>query len=86
MRTQENTLRITKISNGISRLGGTGVFGKVRKKVPNLVAQMVKSVPVMQETGVLSLGQEGPLEKGMVIHSGIPGESHGQRSLVGYSP
>ena len=71
MRTQENTLRITKISNGISRLGGTGVFGKVRKKVPNLVAQMVKSVPVMQETGVLSLGQEGPLEKGMATHPGI---------------
>ena len=30
---------------------------------------------------------EHPLEKGIVKHSSIlPGESHGQRSLVGYSP
>ena len=37
----------------------------------------------MQETQVLSLGQEDPLEKEMAIHSSIVGESHGQRSLVG---
>ena len=36
---------------------------------------------------VLSLGQEDPLEKEMATHSSIlPGESHGQRSLVGCSP
>ena len=42
----------------------------------------------MQETQVQSLGQEDPLEKGMATHSLVfmPGESHGQRSLVGYSP
>ena len=39
----------------------------------------------MQETWVRSLGQEGPLEKGMATHSCL-GEFHGQRSLVGYSP
>ena len=40
----------------------------------------------MLETQVQSLGQED-LEKGMATHSSIlPGESHGQRSLVGYSP
>ena len=39
------------------------------------------------ETQVLSLGQEDPLEEGMATHSSIlPGESHGQRSLAGYSP
>ena len=33
------------------------------------------------------LGWEDPLEEGMATHSSIlPGESHGQRSLVGYSP
>ena len=48
---------------------------------------MVKNLPVMQETWVLSLGQEDPLEKGMAIHSRmLPAEFHGQRSLVGYSP
>ena len=36
-----------------------------------LVAQTVKNLPAMQETRVLSLGQEGPLEKGMAIHSSV---------------
>ena len=36
-----------------------------------LVAQMVKNLPAMQETQVRSLGQEDPLEKGMVTHSSI---------------
>ena len=44
----------------------------------------------MQETEEMqapSLNWEDPLEKGMAIHCNIlAGESHGQRSLVGYSP
>ena len=51
---------------------------------------MVKNPPGMQELqGTLfwSLSREDPLEEGMqptpVL---LPGESHGQRSLVGYSP
>ena len=37
--------------------------------------------------GFRSLGGEDPLEEGMPTHSSIlAGESHGQRSLVGYSP
>ena len=48
---------------------------------------MVKNLPAMQETQVGYLGQEDPLEKGMATHSMLlPGEFHGQRSLVGYSP
>jgi len=35
------------------------------------VAQMVKNLPVMQETQVQSLGQEDPLEEGMATHSSI---------------
>ena len=35
----------------------------------SLVVQMVKRLPTMQETGVRSLGREGPLEKEMAIHS-----------------
>ena len=34
-------------------------------------SQTVKNVPAMQETWVQSLGQEDPLEKGMVTHSSI---------------
>ena len=37
----------------------------------SLVAQMVKNLPVMQETRVRSLGQEDPLEKGMDTHSSM---------------
>ena len=36
-----------------------------------LVAQMVKNLPVTQETRVRSLGWENPLEKGKAIHSSI---------------
>ena len=40
-----------------------------------------------QETQVQSLGWEDPLEDGMATHSIILAwRSHGQRSLVGYSP
>ena len=35
----------------------------------SLVAQTVKNLPAMQETGVLSLGQKDPLEKGMATLS-----------------
>ena len=44
------------------RLGLTG---------SSLVAQMVKDLPAMQETRILSLGREDPLEKGMATHSSI---------------
>ena len=51
------------------------------------MAQMVKNLPAMQETLVPTPGWEDPLEKEMAIHSSIlPGESHRQRSLEGYSP
>ena len=46
--------------------------------------QTIKNPPAMQETWVQSLGLEDPLQKGTVVF--LPGESHGRRSLVGYSP
>ena len=53
----------------------------------SLIAQLVKNLPVMQETQDSYLGQEDPLEKEMAVHSSIlAGECHGQRSLAGYSP
>ena len=60
---------------------------KVRLVRASLVAQRLKHLPAMRETRVQSLVLEDPLEKEMAIHSSIlPGESHGRRSLVGYSP
>ena len=53
----------------------------------SLIAQLVKNLPAVQETRVQSLRQEDALEKGMAITPVfLPGESHGQGSLAGYSP
>ena len=41
------------------------------RKRASLVAQMVKNLPAMRETGVQSLGWEDPLEKGMEAHPSI---------------
>ena len=47
---------------------------------------MVKNLPAMQETWVLSLCWEDSL-KGMISHSVfLPREFHGQKSLMDYSP
>ena len=40
-------------------------------KRTSLVDQMVKNLPVMQETWVQSLGQEDPVEKRTATHSSI---------------
>ena len=50
----------------------------------SLVAQTVKNLNAMWETWVRSLGKEDPLEKEPTPVF-LPGESHGWRSLVGYS-
>ena len=51
------------------------------------VAQRLKHLPAMWETWVRSLGREDPLEEEVATHSSILAcKSHGQRSLVGYSP
>ena len=54
----------------------------------SLVAQMVKNLPAMWKTWVQSLDREDPLEKREWQPTPVflPGESHGQRSPVGYSP
>ena len=56
--------------------------------VASLMAQVVKNPPAMWETWVQFLGGKGPLE-GRAWQPPpvlLPGESHGQGSLVGYSP
>ena len=67
--------------------GCSQVIFKTIILLASLVAQMVKNLPAMQETWVWSLGQEDPWRRAWqptpVL---LPGESHGQRSLVGYSP
>ena len=48
---------------------------------------MVKNLPAMQETQVRSLVRKIPWRREwQATPVFFPGESHGQRSLVGYSP
>ena len=53
----------------------------------SLVAQSVKNLPAMQKTLVRSLGWgDSPGEgNGLPTPVFLPGEFHGQRSLVGYN-
>ena len=53
----------------------------------SLVAKMVKCLPTMLEIRIQSLGWEDLLEREMATHSSILAwKTHGQRSLIGYSP
>ena len=53
----------------------------------SMLPQMVKNLPVIQETWVRSLGGEDPLEEGMAIHSSILARrTPWTEELVGYSP
>ena len=60
------------------------IRGETTSQGISLVAQLVKSLSAMQETWLQFLGWEDPLEKETATHS-LPGESHGQRNLAGYS-
>ena len=53
----------------------------------SLVVQMVKRLPIIRETWVQSwVGKISWRRKWQPIPVLLPGKSHGQRSLVGYSP
>ena len=59
----------SKLQTRYPSLLNVSVFLCLKKEFP--VAQMVNNLPAVQETPVLSLGQEGPLEKEMITHSSI---------------
>ena len=53
----------------------------------SLLAQMVKNLPAVQETGVRFLGWKDPCSrKWQPTPAFSPGEVHGQRSHIGYIP
>ena len=54
---------------GSRRSAGEGIGYPLQYSWVSLVAQLVKNVPAMQETWVLSLGWEDPLEKRKATHS-----------------
>ena len=56
---------------GLGRSPGEEIGYPLQYSWASLVAQLVKNLPAMQETGVRSLGWEDPLEKGKATHSSI---------------
>ena len=70
---RENTALTVGFLKGKKRLEFTKdlKFG-LKQGRASLVAQLVKNLPAMWETWVLSLGWEDPLEKGKANHSSIP--------------
>ena len=57
--------------NGLGRSTGEGIVYPLQNSWSSLVAQLVKSLPAMQETRVRPLGWEDPLEKVKATHSRI---------------
>ena len=53
------------------RSAGEGIGYPLQYYWTSLVAQLVKNLPIKQETWVQSLGWEDTLEKGKAIHSSI---------------
>ena len=77
--------RMGMIAKGKENSNHCGSFHFLIQDFP--IAQMVKNLPARQETWVQSLGQEDPWRrKWQSTAVFLPGESHGQRSLAGYSP
>ena len=58
-----------------------------RKDPASLVPKTVRNPPAVQETWTWTLDQEDPWRREwQPTQVSLPGESHGQRSLVGYIP
>ena len=70
------------------RSPGEGIGYLLQFSWASLAAHTVKNPLAVWETWVRSLGREDPLEEGEELPTpgSSPGESHGQRSLAGYSP
>ena len=56
---------------GWGRSPGAGIGYPLQYSGASLVAQLVKSLPAIQETWVLFMGWKDPLEKGMPTHLSI---------------
>ena len=56
---------------GLGRSTGEGIGYPLQYSWASLVAQLVKNLPEMWETWVISLGWEDPLEKGMATYSSM---------------
>ena len=56
---------------GSGRSPGEGIGYPLQYSWASLMAQLVRNLPAVQETWVLSLGWEDPLKEGMATHSSV---------------
>ena len=68
---------------GSGRSSAEGIGYPLRYSWASFVAQLVKNLPAVQETWVLSLGWKDPLEKGKATYSG-PEKSMGSQRVGHY--
>ena len=57
--------------SGLGKSPGKGKGYSLQYSWASLVAQLVKSLPIMWETWIRSLAWEDPLEEGMATHASI---------------
>ena len=88
--TREELAQRTKLTEARVQVRGTGLCaaGVIWRGFPSgSVGKNPPAVQELQETWVRSLGGEDPWRRQwQPTPVFLPGESHGQRSLVGYSP
>ena len=82
-----------KIKSSLGETLSKAFYGKAQISLclwddpASLVAQTLKNLPAMKEIWVQPLGQKDPWSrKWQPTPVFLPGEFHGQRSLVGYIP
>ena len=70
---KESTCNVRDPSSipGLGKSAGEGIGYPLQYSWASLVAQLVKNLPAMCETWVISLGWEDPLKKGKAPHSSI---------------
>ena len=79
--------RSSRSGDGTVSLMSPALAGGFFTTWASLVAQMVKNLPAIRETRVRFLAGKIPWRrKWKPTPVFLPGESHGQRSLAGYSP
>ena len=63
--------RNSRLISGLGRSAGERISYPLQYSWSSPVVQLVKNLPAMRDTWVLSLDWEDPLEKGKATHSGI---------------
>ena len=80
----EEALQIAEKRREVKDKGEREIYNQLRA---SMVAQMIKNLPAVQQIQIQSLGQKIPWRrKWQPTPVFLPGKSHEQWSMLGYSP